>query len=160
MLLTTIALIAITLYAGWRQMRPTTLNSAADLYKLPAILVGVGLLYVHSWMPRNAVEGAVLTLSLVLAVAVGVARGRLARVWQDQNGIWQTQGTKATLTLWALLIAAKCAIGFTTAALGMTHASGPDLGEVLTFIGISLAASAAVIARRTLRTTAHAHSAA
>lgn len=143
---------AVIVLAAFRQMRPAAVNTSRDLYKMPVLLAGAGLLNFHSWAPHSPVDTFFVVVSAVLAAGVGFLRGSLARVWRE-GGVWYTKGTVLTLAMWFGLIAVKVALGFVQGVIDGSK-GGPDMWEIMTFIGLCLLSGAAVLSRRTINSTA------
>ncbi|RZS91014.1 hypothetical protein EV189_0245 [Motilibacter rhizosphaerae] len=124
-----------------RQLAVSTVEPLREGARPGVVLAVVGV----AVLPHAALDGttaeAALALGAVLGVLAGVARGALAPLWHEA-GAWWTRGTGATLAVWAAVIAVRVATG-----LLVTHRP-PAAGEVLLFVGTSLAAQAAVLARR------------
>ncbi|MFD7084592.1 hypothetical protein [Streptomyces sp. NPDC059918] len=142
---------AVIVLGAVRQMRPAAVNTPRDLYKMPVLLTGAGLLNFHSWAPHSPVDTFFFVVSAVLAAGVGFVRGSMARVWRE-GGVWYTKGTVLTLAMWFALIVVKVALGFVQGAIDGGK-SGPDMWEIMTFIGLCLLSGAAVLSRRTVNST-------
>ena len=105
---------------------------------LPVVVGGFAL-------PHSVAEGVVLASGLVLGVVVGVARGRLTRLWAEDGRVY-SQGTPLTIGLFLGLVAAKFAIG--TACYFLKIGDDGGFGEVLVMIAIMIAFQAEIVWRR------------
>jgi hypothetical protein len=89
------------------------------------------------WHPPDSTAAAVtLTISVLVALAFGVARGLTTRVW-DAGAIPMRQGTRATLVLWIGAIAVRLAIGIIARRAGV--AVNVTTREIPIFLAITLA---------------------
>lgn len=143
-----IAIVAMTIYAIYKQSIKHPVVGKTR-FKLALIYGIVGLSVGGFYLPPSATSWAILLAGILLSIVVGVARGKLSRVWKDANGTVFSQGTPLTITLFLGLIAAKFAIG---AWQYMTHqpAEHGGFGEVLILIGLMVAMQAEIIWRRAL----------
>jgi hypothetical protein len=87
----------------------------------------------------------VLVGSLALSVIVGLARGRLTRLWAREGRVF-SQGTPLTIGLFLGLVAAKFAIG--TACYFLNISDNGGFGEILIMIAVMIAFQAELIWRR------------
>lgn len=146
-----IAIIALVGYALYRQTR-TNHVTGRGRFTLAAIYAGVGLLLgVH--VAPNVTAWALLAVGLVASLAVGLARGRLTRMWTE-NGEVYTRGTPLTIGLFLGLVAFKFALGTVAFLTHTPYETG--IGSVLVMVGVMLAVQAELIWRRaqaTSRTT-------
>ena len=93
-----------------------------------------------------------LGVGLALSVVVGLARGRLTRLWA-QDGRVYSKGTPLTIGLFLGLVAAKFAIG--TACYFLKISDDGGFGEVLVMIAIMIAFQAEIVWRRAQALGAH-----
>lgn len=139
-----VALLALTSYALYRQSR-TSEVVAASRFRLALIYAIAGVLVGGFAMPHNLPEALVLAGGLALGVGVGLARGRLTRLWVEDGRVY-SRGTALTIGLFLGLVAAKFAIGTACYFLGITDDGG--FGEILVMIALMVAFQAEVVARR------------
>lgn len=141
-------IIALTIYAIYKQsVRHPVVGKTR--FKLALIYMVVGLVVGGFYMPSSGTSWAVLVASLAASAVVGVARGRLSKVWRESDGQTFTQGTPLTIGLFLLLIAGKFAIGTWQY---LEHAPGEHggFGEVLILIGLMVGLQAEIVWRRAL----------
>ena len=139
-----VALLALTGYAIYRQTRQHEVVGGSR-YKLAIIYAIVGVIVGGFSLPHSAAEVLVLGIGLALSVVVGLARGRLTRLWA-QDGRVYSKGTPLTIGLFLGLIAAKFAIGTACYFLHITDDGG--FGEILVMIAIMIAFQAEIVWRR------------
>ena len=96
-------------------------------------------------LPHTATAAAFLVSGLVLGVVhVGVARGRLTRLWRDEcDGRVYTRGTAVTIGLFLALVAVKCALGALAYVLHLDDGSG--LGEVMVMIALMVGVQSQIV---------------
>ena len=141
-------IIALTGYAIYKQsIRHPVVGSTR--FKLALIYMGVGLVVGGFYLPADSTAWAVLGASVAASAVVGIARGRLSRVWREPDGQAFTQGTPLTIGLFLLLIAGKFGLG---AWQYIEHSPGAHggFGEVLLLIGIMVGLQAEIVWRRAL----------
>lgn len=141
-------IIALTVYAIYKQsVRHEVVGKTR--FKLALIYGIVGLMVGGFYMPPSLTSWAILLGGMLLSIVVGLARGRLSRVWAEADGKVYSQGTPLTIGLFLLLIGAKFAIG---AWQYMTHQPNEHggFGEVLILIGLMVAMQAQIIWQRAL----------
>lgn len=145
MSLTEIALlVALTGYAIYRQSQRHEVVGATR-FKLAIIYAVVGLIVGGLHAPTTVGAALLLVGSLALSAGVGVARGRLTRVWA-QDGRVYAQGTPVTIALFVGLVVVKFAIG--TAAYFLQVSDNGGFGEVLLMIALMVAFQAELVWRR------------
>ncbi|MET0542178.1 MAG: hypothetical protein ABWZ88_10515 [Variovorax sp.] len=143
-----LVIVALTVYAIYKQSVAHPVNGKSR-FKLAIIYCIVGLISGGFYLPPSGLSWTILLGSLLLSAVVGVARGRLSKMWIAADDQVMVRGTPLTITLFVLLIAAKFAIG---AWQYMTHQPGEHggFGEVLLLIGVMVALQAEVVWRRAL----------
>ncbi|MDM0115426.1 hypothetical protein QTI66_24970 [Variovorax sp. J22R133] len=143
-----LALVALTFYAVYKQSTRHEIIGKTR-FKLAAIYIGVGLVTGGFYLPPSATAWSILGGSVLASVLVGVARGRLSKVWAEPDGRIHCQGTPLSIGLFLALIAAKYALG---AWQYLTHQPSEHggFGEVLVMIGLMVAMQAEIIWRRAL----------
>jgi hypothetical protein len=139
-----VALSALVGYAIYRQTRQSEVV-AGSRFKLAIIYAIAGVLVGGFAMPHSVAEVLVLATGLVLSVAVGLARGRLTRLWAEDGRVY-SKGTPLTIGLFLGLVAAKFAIGTVCYFLHISDDGG--FGEVLVMIAIMVAFQAEIVWRR------------
>jgi hypothetical protein len=137
-------IIAVVCYAVFQQTRRHQLHKGSR-FKLAAIYGVVGLSVGGAHLPETTLSIAFLLLSIALSLIVGLARGRLTRVWCEGETAF-SQGTKLTVTLFLLMIAAKFGLG-TVAYLAHASEDG-GAGEILLMLAIMMAIQAQLISKR------------
>jgi hypothetical protein len=95
--------------------------------------------------PNTTAEVVVLVGSLVLSVVVGLARGRLTRLWAEDGRVW-SQGTPLTIGLFLGLVVVKFAIG--TACYFLKISDDGGFGEILIMIAVMIAFQAEIVWHR------------
>ena len=139
-----ITLLALVGYAIYRQTRQHEVVGASR-FKLAIIYAIAGVVVGGFSRPHTVAEVLVLVGSLALSVVVGLARGRLTRLWR-QNGRVYSQGTPLTIVLFLGLVAAKFAIG--TACYFLHISDDGGFGEILVMIAVMIAFQAEIVWRR------------
>ena len=140
-----VALLALSAYAIVRQTRRYEVFGGSR-FTLALIYAGIGILVGGFSRPDSVAEVALLLTGLAVSVVVGIARGRLTRVWRDDDGRVFAQGTPTTIALFVGLIAAKFALG--TAAYFLHISDDGGFGEILAMIAVMVAFQAELIWRR------------
>jgi hypothetical protein len=138
------ALLALTGYAIYKQTQKHEVVGSSR-FKLAIIYAIVGLVVGGFSRPDSWAELLLLAGSLVLSVAVGLARGRLTRVWAEDGRVW-SQGTPLTIGLFLGLVAVKFAIG--TACYFLKISDDGGFGEILVMIAVMVAFQAELVWRR------------
>jgi hypothetical protein len=139
-----VALLALVGYAIYRQTRQHEVVGAARFtlaisYAIAGVVVG------GFFLPRTLAEVLVLGGGIALSVVVGLARGRLTRLWA-QDGRVYSRGTPLTIGLFLGLVAAKFAIGTVCYLVQISDDGG--FGEILVMIAIMIAFQAELVWRR------------
>jgi hypothetical protein len=143
-----LALLALTGYAIYRQtQRHEVLGSSR--FKLAIIYAAVGLAVGGFSRPDTAAEWGLLVGSLLLSVVVGLARGRLTRLWPEDTAEGRrvfSQGTAVTVGLFLGLVAVKFGLG--TYAYFAHISDDGGFGEILIMIAVMVAFQAELVWRR------------
>jgi hypothetical protein len=139
-----VALVALVGYAIYRQTRQHEVVGGSR-FKLAIIYAIAGVLIGGFALPHSFAEVLVLGIGLALSVVVGLARGRLTRLWVQDARVY-SQGTPLTVGLFLVLVAVKFAIGAACYFLHITDDGG--FGEVLVMIAIMIAFQAEIVWRR------------
>jgi hypothetical protein len=140
-----IAILALVGYAVYKQTQVSEVT-AKSRFKLAIIYGAVGLC-VGGINPPSGVAGvALLGFGLALSVVVGLARGRLTRIWIQADGRVFKQGTALTVGLFLAMIAIKFGTG---AWAQFAHVDdGEGFGEVLVMMALMIAVQAELMWRR------------
>jgi hypothetical protein len=113
--------------------------AVALLYAVVGVALGFAL--PHDWTTL-----AVVLVSLLASVAVGVFGGRHMHLWRRPDGRVFSRGTGLTIGLLVALVAAK--LGATALATLTPLPYHASLGEILLMIGIMLAVENLVVGQR------------
>jgi hypothetical protein len=140
-----VLLLALTAYAIHRQTQRHEVVGRSR-FTLAAVYAVVGLAVGGFSRPDSLGEVLLLVAGLALSVVVGLARGRLTRVWADGDGRVFAQGTRTTVALFVGLVAAKFALG--TAAYFLHVSDDGGFGEILVMIAVMVAFQAELVWRR------------
>ena len=138
-----VTLLALTGYAVVRQTRRHEVVGHSR-FTLAIIYAVVGVVVGGFSRPGSAAEWLLLLGGLALSVVVGLARGRLTRVFRDDDG--RAQGTATTIGLFVGLVVAKFALGTLAYFLHISDDGG--FGEVLVMIAVMVAFQAELVWRR------------
>ena len=139
-----VALLALVGYAVYQQTRQHEVIGSAR-FKLAIIYAVAGVVIGGFSRPHSLAEVLVLVGSLALSVIVGLARGRLTRLWARDGRVF-SQGTPLTIGLFLGLVAAKFAIG--TACYFLNISDDGGFGEILVMIAVMIGFQAELIWRR------------
>jgi len=139
-----VALLALLGYAVYRQTREQEITGASR-FKMAVMYAVAGVVVGGFSRPHTLAEVLVLVASLALSVIVGLARGRLTRLWARDGRVF-SQGTPLTIGLFLGLVAAKFAIG--TACYFLNISDDGGFGEILVMIAVMIAFQAELIWRR------------
>jgi hypothetical protein len=142
-----VALLTLTGYAIYRQSQKHEVVGSGR-FTLAIIYAVVGLAVGGFSRPDTWGEVLVLVLSLALSVVVGLARGRLSRLWLEDGRVW-SQGTPLTIGLFLGLVVVKFAIGIACYFLRISDDGG--FGEILVMIAVMVAFQAEIVWRRAQR---------
>jgi uncharacterized membrane protein YfcA len=106
-------LVAMVGYAIYRQTQQHEVVGSSR-FKLAIIYAVIGLVVGGFSRPDTAAEWVLLVASLVLSVVVGLARGKLTRVWADdaagEHRVY-SRGTAVTVALFLGMVVAKFGLG-------------------------------------------------
>jgi hypothetical protein len=146
-LLTALAAIAIIVYVIGQQILGAP-QRGKRMVLLPLILTGVGIadLSGHGSHPGVA-DIVLLTVSAVLAIAVGLSLGAMTRLERRDGYLW-TQLPKSGLWLWAGLIAGRLII--TVIAHGVSADFAAGTSAILLMLGVNRLAQALVVVPRAI----------
>ena len=93
-----LAILALVAWSVYRQTR-TSQVTAKSRFKMAIIYAIVGLSAGGFDRPSGLIGYSMIAIGLALSLAVGLARGRLTRVWADTEGRVFSQGTVVTVAL-------------------------------------------------------------
>ncbi|MBN9111044.1 MAG: hypothetical protein J0I34_19950 [Pseudonocardia sp.] len=143
-----VILVAMIGYAIHRQTRRHEVVGSGR-FKLAIIYAVVGLVVGGFSRPDTPAEWGLLAASIGLSVVVGIARGRLTRMWAEEtpdgHRVW-SQGTALTVGLFLAMVVGKFALG--TYAYFAHVSDDGGFGEVLIMIAVMVAFQAELIWRR------------
>ncbi|GAA1847542.1 hypothetical protein GCM10009836_28980 [Pseudonocardia ailaonensis] len=143
-----VILVAMVGYAIYRQTQRHEVVGGSR-YKMAIIYAVVGLAVGGFSRPDTAAEWGLLAAGLVLSIVVGLARGRLTRIWAedtDEGHRVYSQGTALTVGLFLALVLAKFGLG--TYAYFAHISDDGGFGEVLIMIAVMVAFQAELIWHR------------
>jgi hypothetical protein len=142
-----LVLLVLVPWSIYRQMQVNPITQSG-LVKLPLIFAAIGILgFGLGAIPTDGPALTYLAASVALSVALGIWRGAIIPIWTDAQGQTVTQGNRATLSLWILLLATKIVMGTVASITGWFP--GEHAGEIFVFIALSFAAQNLVVAKRT-----------
>ena len=146
--LSIIALLALTGYAIYRQSQRHEV-AARGRFTMAIIYAVAGLVVGGFSQPDSVAEWALLVISIALSVGVGLARGRLTRMWTEDRPDGRhviAQGTVVTIGLFVAMVAVKFGLG-TWAYFNHVSDDG-GFGEILIMIAVMIAFQAELVWRR------------
>jgi hypothetical protein len=147
MLLEILIVVAVVVYLFARRLAGEPLK-ARRLVILPAVITiwgGYQVVHVHG---VHTVDVAVIGVSVVVSLLLGVVRGTTIQVFVQNGHLWQKY-TFATIAVWVLSIAIRFGIDWAGHLAGATT-SVLTAALVLT-LGVSFLGEAAVVGARGLR---------
>jgi hypothetical protein len=140
-----VAILALTCWAVYQQTHVSAVTKNGR-FKMAIIYGIVGLCVGGFDLPSGTAGIAMIAFGVALSVVVGLARGRLTRVWAKPDGTVYKQGTKLTVGLFLGMIAVKFALG---AWAQIAHIDdGEGFGEVLVMLAVMLAVQAQIVWNR------------
>jgi len=143
-----VALLALTGYAIYRQSQRHEV-AARGRFTMAIIYAVAGLVVGGFSQPESVAEWALLVISIALSVGVGLARGRLTRMWTEDRPDGRhviAQGTVVTIGLFVAMVAVKFGLG-TWAYFNHVSDDG-GFGEILIMIAVMIAFQAELVWRR------------
>lgn len=141
-------ILAILALVGWSVYRQTRTSevTAKSRFKMAIIYAIVGICVGGFDRPGGLAGYGMIAIGLALSLAVGLARGRLTRVWADTQGRVFSQGTALTVGLFLGLVAVKFGLGVLAWFAHINDGAG--FGEILIMIAIMIAVQAQIVYRR------------
>lgn len=140
-----IAILALVAWSIYRQTRKTEVT-ADGRFKMAIIYAIVGVCVGGFDRPVGVAGYGMIVIGLALSLVVGLARGRLTRMWTDGQGRVFSQGTALTVGLFVALVAVKFALGVVAYFAHINDGAG--FGEVLIMLAIMIAVQAQIVYRR------------
>ena len=143
-----VALLALTGYAIYRQSQRHEV-AARGRFTMAIIYAVAGLVVGGFSQPNSVAEWSLLVISIALSVGVGLARGRLTRMWTEDRPDGRhviAQGTVVTIGLFVAMVAVKFGMG-TWAYFNHVSDDG-GFGEILIMIAVMIAFQAELVWRR------------
>ena len=143
-----IALLALTGYAIYRQSQRHEVT-ARGRFKMAIIYAVAGLVVGGFSQPDGTAEWSLLVISIALSVGVGLARGRLTRMWTEDRPDGRhviAQGTVVTIGLFVGMVVVKFGLG--TWAYFNNVSDDGGFGEILIMIAVMIAFQAELVWRR------------
>ena len=140
-----VAILALVAWSVYRQTRTTEVQ-AESRFKMAIIYAIVGVSVGGFDRPSGPAGYGMIAIGLALSLVVGLARGRLTRVWADVQGRVFYQGTGVTVGLFLGLVAVKFSLGVLAWFAHINDGAG--FGEVLVMIAIMIAVQAQIVYRR------------
>ncbi|MCD2188225.1 hypothetical protein [Actinomycetospora soli] len=137
-------IVAMIAYAIYKQTQRHEIVGSSR-FKLAIIygIVGIAIGGYHA--PTSGLAWTFLGASILLSVVVGLARGRLTRVWPEGGRVY-AQGTALTIGLFLGMVVLKFALGTLAYFAGISDDGG--IGEVLLMIAVMVAFQAELVWRR------------
>ena len=143
-LLMVLAVIGIIVYVVGQQVVGSAV-SGKRLVLLPAVLTVIGIAGIGGHV--SATDIALLTVSALIAIAIGVAIGAMTRLERRDGYLWARLPARG-LWLWAGLIASRLLI------IGIAHTAGAHVAAgttaILLILGLNRAAQALVVVPRAI----------
>jgi len=136
-----VAIVALCAYAIYKQTRRHEVIGGSR-FKLAIIYIVVGLVMGGLYLPDQPTEQILLVASLALSIVIGLARGRLTRIWRETDGRVYAQGTALTISLFLGMVVIKFGMGTWAYFQGLSDHGG--FGEVLLMIGLMVAFQAQI----------------
>lgn len=145
--LTVLVAIGIVVYVIGQQVVGSSI-SGKRLVVLPVVLTGIGILDISGNKSHpHATDIVLLTVSAVIAIAIGVGLGAMTRLERRDGHLW-AQLPKRGLWLWGALIVSRLVVS------GIGHLDGAHLAAgtaaVLLMLGLNRAAQALVVVPRAI----------
>lgn len=145
--LTVLVAIGIVVYVIGQQVVGAALSGKRAVV-LPVVLTVIGILEISSNQSHpNAADIVLLTVSAVIAIAIGVGLGAMTRLERRDGHLW-TQLPKRGLWLWGGLIISRLLI---TGIGDASHAHlAAGITAILLMLGLNRAAQALVVVPRAI----------
>lgn len=146
-LLQMLSLLGLTVFAIYRQTR-TGEVARANRFNIALVYVGVAAisLTASGWTAPVGAGWSFFMASLALSAIIGLARGRMTRVWVAEDGRYMRAGTMLTVGLFIAMLAIKIGIGLYARFNGIEDGAG--FAEILIVVAIMVAVQAEIVFRR------------
>jgi hypothetical protein len=145
--LTVLLVIGIVVYVIGQQVVGRSV-SGKRLVVLPAVLTVIGILDITGQKSHpHATDIALLTMSAVIAIAIGIGLGAMTRLERRDGHLW-AQLPKQGLWLWGGLIVSRLVISGIGGATGAHVAAGTT--AMVLMLGLNRAAQALIVAPRAI----------
>lgn len=131
-----IAIVVVVLVIG-RQFVPRRVKEGR-FWIFPVIITLYGLYTIAQHPPTGLLDLGLLAFNIVVAIALGFARGYSMRYWRDATGQMMRQGTILTFGLWVVSFGIRFGLEYVVYH-GFT---GQAQAELPLFIGATLLAQA------------------
>ncbi len=145
-----LSLMGLTVFAIYRQTRMGEI-AGANRFNIALVYAGIaGVSLISS--DRTAPGGAgwfFLLTSLALSAIVGIARGRMTRIWLAEDGRYMRAGTMLTVGLFIIMLAVKIGLGLYAHLNGIEDGAG--FAEILIVVATMVAVQAEIVFRRAAR---------
>ena len=139
-----VVIVAIVAYALYRQARRHEVVGSTR-FRMAVVYGAIGVVVGGYHLPPTTGALVGLVVSLVLSMVVGLARGRLTRLWVDGGRVY-AQGTALSIALFLALFVAKLAYG--TVAYLSGGGDSSNFGDILVMIALMVAFQAEIVWRR------------
>jgi hypothetical protein len=140
-----VAIIALVAYAIYKQTHVAEVTNRGR-FKMAIIYAIVGICVGGFVAPHSPAAAILLVASVALSLVVGVARGRLTRVWAETDGRIMRQGTTLTVGLFIAMIVVKFGMGAYASIAHIDQSGG--FGEIMLMMAVMVAVQAEMIKNR------------
>lgn len=144
-----LAILALTGWAVYKQTKISEVSGGYGRFKTAVVYAAVGLAVGGFDTPTGWAGWTMIGAGLLLSLVVGLARGRLTRIWVDDESRTWRKGTALTVGLFLGMVAVKFGLGALAYVEGIDDGAG--FGEVLLMIAIMIAVQAQIIHLRARR---------
>jgi hypothetical protein len=140
-----LVILAVVGFVIARQLRPRTVGGGR-WWLIPGVLVVMAIRDGGSLIDAHHQDAAValFTAELVVGAVMGVVWATTTRMWTDPDGKVWAQGTKTTIGVWVLGIAARVGLAVVAASMGVHQSSG----SVMLAVAATLLIRTGVLLRR------------
>ncbi len=146
----TLSLLSLTVFAIYRQTRMGEV-AGANRFNIALVYAGTAgvSLIASDWTTPGGAGWCFFLASLALSAIVGIARGKMTRVWVAEDGRYMRAGTMLTVGLFIAMLAVKIGLGLYTRLNGIEDGAG--FAEILIVVAIMVAVQAEIVFRRAAR---------